>query len=182
MVSDAELISRARARDERAFGDLYDRHSVAVFRYAYAQTHDVVDAQELVQETFVTAWRKLADIRIHGESALPWLIVTCRNHAQNFRRSQARHDALPLDEHIANRGLDGLYRETQSHLEELEWVFEAIHELNDVDRRIVELCLFDGVSYAAAASQLGLTTGGLAKRLERVRSRLRRLRDRGDGE
>ncbi len=181
MLSDVELIQRAIARDERAFGDLYDRHATAVYRFAYSQTHDVVSAQELVQETFVTAWQRLADIRVHGDSMLPWLIVTTRNHAQNQRRRRQKHDALPLDEGIARHGAEGIHRENLAHLEEIEWVFEAIHRLGDLDRRIVELCLYEGMTYRAAAKELGLTESGLAKRVERARARLRRMRDDRDG-
>ena len=88
MNPDVELIARSIARDERAFGDLFDRHSTAVYRFAYSLTHDDTEAQELVQETFVTAWKKLADIRLAGDSMLPWLIVTTRNHALNLRRNR----------------------------------------------------------------------------------------------
>ena len=87
MNPDVELIARSIARDERAFGDLFDRHSTAVYRFAYSLTHDNTEAQELVQETFITAWKKLADIRLAGDSMLPWLIVTARHHAQNRRRA-----------------------------------------------------------------------------------------------
>ena len=58
MDPDVALIARSIARDERAFGELFDRHSTALYRYAYSLTHDVTEAQELVQETFVTAWRR----------------------------------------------------------------------------------------------------------------------------
>src|SRR4051794_16649725 len=67
---DVELIARSIARDPRAFGDLFDRHSTAVFRFAYSLTHNTTEAQELVQETFVTAWKRLADIRLVGDSVL----------------------------------------------------------------------------------------------------------------
>src|SRR5436190_2958470 len=85
---DVELIAKSIARDPRAFGDLFDRHSTAVFRFAYSLTHNTTEAQELVQETFVTAWKRLADIRLAGDSMLPWLLVTTRHHAQNARRAR----------------------------------------------------------------------------------------------
>jgi len=175
---DVDLVQRALARDDRAFGDLFDRHSIAVYRFAYAQTHDVAFAQELVQETFVTAWRKLADIRLVDESVLPWLLVTCRFHAQNLRRKTARlQETLPLDEHIANHGAEAIDRERLAHVEELEWVFEAINRLSETDRRVVELCLYEGRSYKEAALELGISVGSVTKRVERSRAKLRRMRD-----
>lgn len=174
MNPDVELIARSIARDARAFGDLFDRHSSAVFRFAYSLTHNETEAQELVQETFVTAWKKLPDIRLAGDSMLPWLLVTTRNHAQNLRRSHQRHDMLPLDEHIRARRLG---EADESFREELDWTFAAVRQLSEIDQRIVELCLYEGRSYKEAALQLGLSVGGVTKRVERTRAQLRRLRD-----
>ena len=182
MSPDVELIARSIARDERAFGELFDRHATAVYRFAYSLTHDITEAQELVQETFVTAWKKLADIRLAGDSMLPWLIVTCRFHSRNQRRSASRHDALPLDELIARRGAVAEHEDHLAHREEMEWVFAAIRKLSDVDQRIVELCLYEGRSYREAARMLGLTVSGLTKRVERTRKKLRNMRDDEDGE
>ena len=175
MNPDVELIARSIARDARAFGDLFDRHSTAVYRFAYSLTHDRTEAQEVVQETFITAWKKLADIRLAGDSMLPWLIVTARNHARNRYRSQGRrHDVLPLDEAIAHGGID---HADERHREELDWVFEAVRELSPTDQQIVELCLFGGRSYKEASMQLGLSVANVTKRVERSRKRLRTLRD-----
>lgn len=181
MNPDVELIARSIARDPRAFGDLFDRHSSAVYRFAYSLTHDHTEAQELVQETFVTAWKRLADIRLAGDSMLPWLLVTTRNHAKNLHRSHVRHDMLPLDELIRSRASDDDAAQTEAR-EELDWVFEAVRKLSDTDQRIVELCLYEGRSYKEAALQLGLSVGSVTKRVERTRARLRDLRDESDRE
>jgi len=179
---DVELIARSIARDERAFGELFDRHATAVYRFAYSLTHDVTEAQELVQETFVTAWKKLADIRLVGDSMLPWLIVVTRLHAKNLRRARQRTDLLPLDEHILNHGAEAMHADNLAHREELEWVFAAVRELSETDQRIVELSLYEGRSYKEAALQLGLTVSGVTKRVERARAQLRKLRDEDDAE
>jgi RNA polymerase sigma-70 factor (ECF subfamily) len=179
---DVELIARSIARDARAFGELFDRHSTAVYRFAYGLTHDTTEAQELVQETFVTAWKKLADIRLVGDSMLPWLIVVTRLHAQNLRRRRHRTATLPLDEHILNRRAEAATADDLAHRDELDWVFAAVRELGETDQRIVELCLYEGRSYKEAALQLGLSVTGVTKRVERTRAKLRRLRDDDDAE
>ena len=176
MNPDVELIARSIARDERAFGELFDRHSKAVFRFAFSLTHDHTEAQELVQETFITTWKKLADIRLAGDSMLPWLLVTTRNHSKNLRRKTQRASALPLDEHIRSGNRD-IEAENQQVREELEWTFAAVRQLSETDQRIVELCLYEGRSYKEAALQLGLSVSGVTKRVERARTRLRQQRD-----
>jgi len=175
---DVELIATSIARDKRAFGDLLDRHAPAVYRFAYSLTHDNTEAQDLVQETFVTAWKKLADIRLAGDSMLPWLIVTTRNHALNRRRAIGRRrEVMPIDEHIAVRGSIEKHAERDRHRDELDWVYEAVRSLNPTDQQIVELCLYDGRSYKEAAHELGLSVHNVTKRVERSRTKLRQMRD-----
>jgi len=174
---DVDLIQRALARDDQAFGELFDRHSTAVYRFAYAQTHDALTAQDLVQETFVTAWKKLADIRLVDESMLPWLIATCRNHVRNLsRKAFFAGDVLPLDDAIAREG-SNLDDDRARHADEAAWVFEAIDRLSEIDRRVVLLCLYEGLSYKEASLALGVTVGAVAKRVERSRSKLRGMRE-----
>lgn len=175
MDTDIELIKRSLRRDQSAFAELFDRHGRAVFRYAYGLTHDIGDADDLVQETFITAWRKLAEIRLVGDSLLPWLIVTCRNNASNLRRSKAIRAHAPLEEADGSPVEDHTLERMQ-HVEELTWVFRAVNELSDTDRRIVELCLYEGRDYHEAAALLGLSVGVLTKRIHRTRTRLREQR------
>lgn len=178
MNPDVELLARSVARDPRAFGDLFDRHSTAVFRFAFSLSHNETEAQEVVQETFITAWRKLADIRLAGDSMLPWLLVTARNHHRNRVRAALRAgEAMPLDDYRGDRDAHAREAERVGLQDELDWVFAAIRTLSPVDQRIVDLCLYEGLSYNEAAMRLGLTAQGVGKRLERTRARLRSMRD-----
>lgn len=174
MTTDSELIKRSVRRDGDAFAMLFDRHSTAVYRYAYGLSRNPDDADDLVQDTFMTAWRRLAEIRLVGESLLPWLIVVCRNHASNLRRRNAVRAAVPLDD--ADGAVDDGTLARLQHAEQLKWVVQAVNDLGDTDRRIVELCLYEGRDYHEAAALLGLSVGALTKRIHRARSRLREQR------
>jgi RNA polymerase sigma factor (sigma-70 family) len=181
MSTDHQLVTRALRGDSGAFAELYDRYATNVLRYAFALAHDADDAQDLLQETFITAWRKLSDIRFGNSSALPWLLVTCRNHAQNLRRSKSIRASVPIDEarepSIAEGNLDRLARE-----EELRWVLTMIRLADDTDRRIVEACIVGGMPYRDAALRFGLSEQAVAKRIHRLRSRLSGLRAVREGE
>jgi len=164
---DAELIRRALRGDRGAFDALFTRHARAVHSYAWGVTRDDRDAEDVTQEVFVLAWRKLRAIRIVGSSSLPWLLVCCRNVARNAVR--ARRDAVEFDDSL----LPGdLLR--QERVEELSWVRDAVSRLGGVDQRIVHLCLVEGYDYAEASEHLGLTRAAVAKRVERIRASLRR--------
>jgi RNA polymerase sigma factor (sigma-70 family) len=178
MTTDRQLVARSLRGDSDAFAEFYDRHSASVLRYAFALSRDSDDAQDLLQETFVTAWDKLGDIRIGTSSALPWLLVTCRNKAQNLRRSNEIRATVPFDEtrdpHRPDRSDDTLERLARE--EELRWVFAAIDVADPTDRRIIEACIVEGMPYREAAHHFGLSEQAIAKRVSRLRSRLSGLR------
>lgn len=165
-AADADLIRYARRGDRGAFSALFARHSRAVYLYAWSMLRTDADAEDLVQEVFVTGWRKLKTIRIVESSALPWLLVTCRNLGRNALR--ARRASLQLDESI----LPG-DRTRQERVEELSWVRQAIGRLGGMDQRIIHLCLIEGYSYSEAAEHLGVSSAALAKRLQRAKAALR---------
>lgn len=165
--SDGELIRLARRGDRGAFSALFARHGRAVYLYAWGMARDERDAEDIVQEVFVVAWRRLPQVRIVESSALPWLLVTCRNLGRNTLRARRPH--LQLDESL----LPG-DRTRQERVEELSWVRQAIDRLGGMDQRVIHLCLVEGYSYAEAADFLGLSVSAVAKRVERVRAGLRR--------
>jgi RNA polymerase sigma factor (sigma-70 family) len=96
---DDELVRRTVGGDQRALSALFDRHAATVTRYAWALAATRMDVEEIVQDTFVTLWKKVDQIDLPEDSLLPWLLVVCRNHAANLRRKQARAatDELPDD-------------------------------------------------------------------------------------
>lgn len=84
-MSEAELIARARAGDAAAFGELVELHEVAVFRAARAALGSADEAEDVAQEAFVAAFRKLG--RFRGEASFrTWLLAITWNFARSRRR------------------------------------------------------------------------------------------------
>lgn len=127
-------------------------------------------AEELLQETFLTAWRKHESIQLVNGSALPWLLTTCRNHARNrHRKDRRRREALELhDDSLSSDPLNG-YAATQ-----LRTALDSIAGLPEMDRIVCELCLLQGYSYREAAEQLEISEASVGKRLHRARQQIRK--------
>jgi RNA polymerase sigma-70 factor (ECF subfamily) len=88
-VTDAELVERARQGDRVAFVELVDRHTAAVYRAAVASLGSRADAEDVAQEAFLTAYRRLDGFR--GEASFKtWLLTIAWRQAINQRRSLAR--------------------------------------------------------------------------------------------
>ncbi|WP_308797413.1 RNA polymerase sigma factor [Agromyces silvae] len=174
--TDADLLDRVARGDQRALSVVFDRHAAAVTRYAWAMAASRPDVEEIVQDTFVTMWRKADEIALAEASLLPWLLVTCRYLALNAARKAAKHDADELDE-LRAAGAAGAVRDhhdAETARDDLRWVLAEIETLDPIDRRVCELCLIDGLPYADAARELGLSVGAVKQRVSRSRNRLRK--------
>jgi RNA polymerase sigma-70 factor (ECF subfamily) len=88
-VTDADLVARARRGDSAAFGELVDRHRVAVYRAAFAALGSHADAEDAAQDAFLLAYRRLGGFR--GEASFKtWLLTIAWRQAINRRRGLRR--------------------------------------------------------------------------------------------
>lgn len=172
--TDAELLERLASGDQQAMAVVFDRHAPAVTRYAWAIAPSRMDVEEIVQDTFLTAWRKAAEIVIAETSLLPWLLVTCRNFGMNAVRRAARDRADRFDDDAYRADALREHQDAEMAREDLRWVLDEIERLEPIDRQVCELCLVDGLTYAEAAEQLGLSVGAVKQRVSRSRARLKK--------
>jgi RNA polymerase sigma factor (sigma-70 family) len=165
---DTQLLAQCAAGDRRALAAVLGRHAPAVTRYAWALVASQLDVEEVVQDTFFTFWRKSEEIVLRDSSLLPWLLATCRNLSLNLNRARARRASDPLPGDLAAASQSSEMRDR------LRWVMKEIEALSPLDRRICELCLIEGRSYAEAAEETGMSIGAVRQRVARSRTKLRK--------
>ncbi|MBO1902079.1 RNA polymerase sigma factor [Leucobacter weissii] len=170
-ADDGELVEVLAEGSERALATIYERHRRPVYAQAYAVLAARADAEEVLQDTFLTLWQKRRQIRLVGGSTLPWLLVTARHLSRNRRRSRARRAAVALPEEVPDLAGDPAAlvarRELAAVLE------EASARLEPLDREILQLCLIEGMSYREAAARLESTHATVRNRLSRARKSVR---------
>ncbi|MBA9001837.1 RNA polymerase sigma factor [Thermomonospora cellulosilytica] len=174
--TDAALWSRALGGDEHAFAELFDRHARAVYNYCFRRTADWSAAEDLTSVVFLETWRRRGQVRMSGDSLLPWLYGVATNVLRNHRRSLRRHrDALARLPHPAaapDESEDAAARmDAERRMRE---VMESIRSLPRRDQEVLALCVWEGLGYAEAAEALGMPVGTVRSRLSRARERLRR--------
>lgn len=172
--SDGELLADLVRGERRSLSILFDRHAATVTRYGWALAADRQDLEEIVQDTFVTLWRRCAEIAVHETSLLPWLLTTCRYLAANASRKHARNQTDELPDEALHDHTPHARREADEAREQLRWVLDEIARLEPVDRRVCELCLIEGLSYGEASEMLGLTVPAVKQRILRSRARLKK--------
>src|SRR5436190_3507803 len=97
--NDVSLVSRSISGDRPAFAAIVSRYQSLVCSVAYSATGNVSRSEDLAQETFLTAWRRMAELR-EPERLRAWLCGIARNLAFNRIRSEGHEptqDALPID-------------------------------------------------------------------------------------
>jgi RNA polymerase sigma-70 factor, ECF subfamily len=95
-VDDRALAASARAGDVEAFTELVRRHGPGLYRYARRMTRDTDAVNDIVQETFVAAWRRIAEFR--GDSGVrTWLFTICARKVVDSHRVKR---AIPIDDRL----------------------------------------------------------------------------------
>src|SRR3954462_14689932 len=95
--TDEELVARARAKDFVAFEELLDRYEDKIFRLAYRFVRNESDAKEILQDTFLSVWRKLDTFK--GDSQVSsWGYRVAANTALMRLRSQRRHPQISTED------------------------------------------------------------------------------------
>lgn len=173
--ADAALIAAVAAGDRLASETFVARHQAAVFRFARTLTRTPSEAEDVLQDTFLAAWRGAVSFR--GESAVrSWLFTIARNAAiRHGRRRSGEPDVMePLDV-LGERAGWGETHDPEAlaiRRESRETLERALASLSDDDREIVLLRDVEGLSgeETAAVLQIGLTA--MKSRLHRARLRL----------
>ncbi len=171
MTGDSELIALVAAGSTEAFDLLYSTHVATVGRYAWGVSSSRQSAQELVQDTFLTLWHNAGRITLMTDSALPWLLATCKNHSRNLGRAESRHSRLISTLTQRRRLAESMAEEPDAPM---RWIHDAIDRLPRHEAMVVHLCLVEDMTYKDAAAVLGLSDAAVAKRLQRARTKLRK--------
>jgi RNA polymerase sigma-70 factor (ECF subfamily) len=174
-LTDGELWSMASEQRSAPFGELFERHEKTVYNYCFRRTGSWSTAQDLTSVVFLEAWRKRHDVRLHGDSILPWLISVANNCIRNSERSLRRHRRLlarmyPPDDQL---NVEDVVAERLDDERTMNAVLEKLKTLSMNDREILALCDWFRFSYAEAAVALDIPVGTVRSRLSRARAVLR---------
>ncbi len=173
--TDADLLRRSASGDTDAFDAFVQRHQAAVFRYLGSVANDPADAEDAMQEAFLSAWKGAAGFR--GESSARGWILTVARHAlsrQHRRRAGEPAEFVPLDRLglEAGWGSADTPEDAFARMEERAIVAEVLGGLSEQDREILILRDLEGLSGRAVAEALGVGVPAMKSRLHRARLRL----------
>ena len=178
---EASLIERCRRGDAAAFEEVYRTHSSRLYGLILRMVGNPTDAEDLLQEVFLAAHRKLDGFR--GDSALgTWLYRLATNHVLDHLRSRAARtgqvtDAFDEDPVLPDPGSRAIAERTVAHLD-LE---RALAQLPPGCRAAFLLHDVEGLEHREVADALGIAEGTSKSQVHKARLRLRALLGGGRG-
>ena len=191
-ASEEDLVRAAAGGDDGAFHALVDRHAPAMFRVALGLSRNRADAEDLVQETLVGAYRGLKHFT--GRSSVKtWLLqILTRQAAKAWHRNRHSRRTLSLHRPAENGGNDdpspmtdvpaGGGSGTAAAVEKRLDVMDVLGRLSEPHREILVLREIRGLSYDEIAQVLGVPRGTVESRLSRARAEFRARYERGDAD
>jgi len=176
-MEEDELISKSRAGDVEAFNELVELYQRLVYNVALRMVGDAGAAEDVTQDTFLSAYRAIGKFR--GGSFKAWLLRIATNHCHDrFRAAQRSRvislDALLLETEPLSLSDDAESPEDYALRRELGRALnEGMAHLPEEQRLVVILSDVQGLSYEEVAEAAGCSLGTVKSRLSRGRIRLR---------
>ena len=172
-ITDELLLERAGGGDQAAFLLLYERHRLAIFRFAYRLLGTVELAEDITHDCFLSLISKPGNFKPGRASLRTYLYSAARNLAMKYFRSVGRETAIDdfLEHPVAPRREEPLHKLLDEEL--IAKVREAVTDLPPLQREALVLFEYEGLALSEIANIVGTDVGAVKSRLHRARERLR---------
>ena len=177
--NDAELIERTLEGDQSAFAELVDKYQEQIHALAWQKIGDFHIAQEIAQDTFITAYQKLSTLSHHSRFA-GWLYVITRNRCKMWLRKkkpklQSFDETDPMElEEVYYSEYVSRQREEVTSKNRRAIVRKLLNKLRESERTVVTMHYLAGLSCEEIGKFLGVSPNTVKSRLHRARERLKK--------
>jgi RNA polymerase sigma factor (sigma-70 family) len=172
--TEAELVHAVRRGDEQAFGELYERYGRRIFAYVLRMVRDFGRAEDLTQEVFISALRRMRDSE-RAISVKPWLYEIAKNACIDEARRRQRSQEVPIEQEDSGYRLPSREPSPDACFERgqrLAGLNAAFQGLSEQQHRVLALRELEGRSYSEIAAKLGMSVAIVESTLLRARRRL----------
>lgn len=164
---DAGLVAAIASGDRGALASLYDRHSGVLLGLAMRIVRDRREAEDLLHDVFLEAWRSAKDFDPKRGRVRTWLAIRMRSRALDLQKS-AR-----VSRNAGDAGLDMMVDDREHASPDHARVRAALADLGPDQRRVLELAYFEGLSCTEIAVRVSIPVGTVKSRIAAGLDRLR---------
>lgn len=162
------VIERCKQGDNRAQYELYKLYSKAMFNVSMRITNDYAEAEDVLQEAFISAFKNLNSFK--GEASFgSWLKKIVVNAAINAIRKR-KAELVPLEERVIGDIADEIYEDNTDW--QIEKIRRAIQKLPDGYRVVLSLYLLEGFDHAEIGEILGISESTSKSQYSRAKKKL----------
>ena len=159
-----DLVSRAKAGDKDAFGELYSLFFDRIYRFVYVSLRDRELSEDLTQNTFLRSWRSLKTFSTSAGSFQAFLFAIARNLLIDWYRKKK---PLPLFVAEQKPSKENLEEEAvQKEAQGVVW--KALFRLREMERHLIVLRYFEDLSYREIAKVVGKNEGAVRVSIYRI--------------
>jgi RNA polymerase sigma factor (sigma-70 family) len=172
-----QLLRQAGREDQKAFAELYKRTSSKLFGVCLRMLRDRSEAEEVLQETYTTVWRRASSFDASKASAITWLVTLSRNKAIDRlrqHREEQLDDPLKLDAIVDDQPSPASGAETSQECQRLE---SCLDELEPQQQSSVREAFFTGATYNELATRCKVPLGTMKSWIRRSLMQLRTCLD-----
>lgn len=167
-MNETDLVKRAKNGDIDAFCSLYDNYKRKLFNYAYYKLGNSEDAEDVVQDSMLTAFEQLGKLK-NPKAFSSWLYTILYHGCMSAVKEQIKqHNNSDIEDYENTLSYDNT---ADIEREELK---QALNILSEDDRNIVLLSVVVGLNSKEIAKITGFTAGNVRQRLSRSLSKMKR--------
>ncbi len=172
-----QLLQQTGRNDQKAFAELYRRTSSKLFGVCLRMLRDRGEAEEVLQETYTTVWRRAGSFDASRASAITWLVTLSRNKAIDRlrqHREELLDDPSRLDETVDEQPTPAAGAETSQEYQRLQ---QCLDELEPQQQSSVREAFFTGATYNELATRCKVPLGTMKSWIRRSLMQLRTCLD-----
>jgi len=169
-TEDGHIIYQCLEGDSTAFGLLVDKYKASIFALAYSKLGNFHDAEDVTQEVFIKAFKKLKTLK-HRDNFLAWIYAITSNLCKNWIK--AREIRLNHEINEKENSIDHPSAQYYHDNEIYESLYEALELLPESYKQVLILYYLGGMDGKEIAKFLGTSQNAIMLRLSRARSQLR---------
>lgn len=167
----AMLLERVAGQDTDALGELYDTHSGMLMSVILSVLKDRAEAEDILQDSFITIWNKAEMYQSHLGKPMSWMITIAKNKAYDrYRKLVRKTEGLNV---LKDNFVEPIIEHPPLH--DNEDLVQGFSELNTEQREAIELIFYQGYTQQEAAEKLNTPLGTVKARVRRGLLKLKQI-------
>jgi RNA polymerase sigma-70 factor (ECF subfamily) len=174
---DARLLAAIAREDQHALATLYRRHGGLLYSLLFRMLESEMEAQEVMQDTFIHIWRRADRFDVDRSSPVAWMVMIARGRAYDRLRARTRRNAslAAYEREVASLEVDvNAVREAERG-ELAEVCASALNHLEEPQARALQLAFLRGWTHEEIAGAVGEPLGTVKARIRRGLLALRKV-------